>query len=502
MTATNPARRRTLGRALALLTASRLVQQGGSFVFGLLMRGALGPTKTGVWNYVDAWRLQLASLSAGVHYAADREMPMLRAQGRHREEDEMRWVTFTWMVAEALVLAAGFLAYWLIARDGFTADEELGLALVPALATITTIAGAYEGFLVNRKQFELRAWLNIAMFAVDWSLLVLVYLGGIRALLWGLLVTWVVRVAVYAIVVRRRRLFTLRLRFRATQLRGMLAFGLPVSLWNVAHTLLHRADSLLIGAALGSRQLGLYYLGPQIAASLASIPNTLSVVSYPELMETYGRHGMARLKMHIQSYQQAMLVMAPIAAMLGVAALRVIVEEFLPDFRPGFAAMRLVVVAVVFTQTTLLSLQILLAAKAVRRLILLTLPPLLAQAAVLVVGAATGGLDLLWIAWSALVGQASFAVAILWGSAAEAGVTRGEAARFWGRLPAAWAGFGALVIAVDELVPEWSGLVAAGASAGAKLALFAVVAGAWLLIVDRHAWRGFRTLMAARHEPV
>lgn len=492
---------RTLGRSLTLLTISRLLQQVGSFVFGVLMRGLLGPTKTGVWNYVEAWRQQLASLTAGLHYAADREMPVLRSQDRYAEENEMRWVTFTWTILEALLLAIAFSIYWLIDRDNLSSDVALGLALVPILATLSSVVSAYEGFIVNRKHFELRAWMNIGMFFLDWSLLIYVLVGGLTALLWGLVVTWTLRLLIYAGVVRRLRVFTVRFTMKMRLIRPMLRFGLPISIWNVGFTLIQRVDALVIGAALGTRQLGFYFLGPQIAASLSSIPNTLSVISYPILMETFGQHGMERLKTHIKQYHQAMLIIAPLAAAVGVFVVELIVEEFLTDFAPGLDAMKVVIAAVVFTQTSHLSLQVLLAAKRIQLLMSLTFGALMALGGVLAAGA-IAGLTIEWVAAAAFAGQAAFAVLSLAGSARLAGVTRAEALNFWGRLPLAWIAFIALIFAVDISMPEISGLVGGGATFAAKLSAFAVLGLVALVILDRGAIRALRTLMATRGRPV
>jgi O-antigen/teichoic acid export membrane protein len=491
---------RSLGRAVALLSASQFLQIAGSFVFSIVMRGVLGPVRVGVWNYVDAWRQQLAGVTFGLHYAADREMPMLRAQGRSREEDEIRWLTFTWTIIEALVLAGGFWVYWLIDRGHMTRDVALGLGLVPILATLTSVVSSYEQFLVVRKHFELRAWLAIGLFFLDWSLLLFVWLGGLTGLLWGLLVTWSLRVVISAGVIRWRRLFSLRFTVRSVRRRvvvPMLKFGFPVSVFSFIFSLIQRLDSLVIGAALGTTQLGFYYLGPQVAASLATLPNMLSVVSYPNLMETYGRHGMASLKAHIKRFHQAMLVMSPAAAAIGVFSVQLLVEVFLPAFRPGLAAMKIVIVSVVFSQTSLLSLQIFLATKRVALLMGITVFALAVQGAVLGAGALSG-LNIEIVAWSAVAGQAAFAVVSLAASARLAGVTVKEALDFWARLPLGWIGFAGLILAIDAVSPNLTDFAGNVAELGAKLAVFTAVAGALLWLLDRGALRASRELMATR----
>lgn len=492
--------RRSLGRAVALLSVSRLLEISSSFVLGLFLRGILGPARVGIWNYVDAWRQQLAGATFGLHYASDREMPILRARGQYREEDEVRWLTFTWTILEALVLAAGFWIYWLLDRGHLTRDVALGLGLVPILATLTSVVSVYEGFLINRKHFELEAWLAIGLFFLDWTLLLLAWLGGVTALLWGLLVTWSVRVAVYALVIRRRRVFSVRFtlrRLRRKVVLPMLRFGFPVSIFSLLFSLLQRLDSLVIGGALGTTQLGLYYLGPQIAASLSTLPNALSLVAYPNLMETFGRHGMEGLKPDFKRFQQAMLLMSPAVAAVGVFAVQFLVEVFLPAFRPGLAAMKIVIVSVVFTQTSLLSLQLFLATKRILLVMWITAAALAAQGAVLGAGA-IAGLDIVTVAWSAVAGQATFALLSLIGSARLAGITRHEALEFWARLPVGWVTFAGLILAIDAIAPTTGSFGLALVEAVTELAVFSLIAVALLWLLDRGALRASRELMATR----
>jgi hypothetical protein len=192
-----------------------------------------------------------------------------------------------------------------------------------------------------------------------------------------------------------------------------------------------------------------------------------------------------------------MLLMSPAVAAIGVFGVQFLVEVFLPAFKPGLHAMKIVIVSVVFTQTSLLSLQLFLATKRIRLLMAITLVALGAQGVVLGAGA-LAGLDIVIVAWSAVAGQATFALLSLIGSARLAGVTRREAVDFWGRLPLGWVGFAALILAIDAVGPTASGFPAGLAVAVVELAVFALVAVVLLWLLDRGALRASRELMASR----
>lgn len=486
---------RTVARSLAWLTGSSLVQQLSAFVLSIVMRSLLGPARAGIWNLVQVWQDQLLNLTLGVHWVADREMPVLRAQGRTREEDEIRGITFTYLLAEAGALAIGFWVYWLVARGHWSSDEAFGLALVPVLATLNTVQFAYQLFLKNKKAFELFAWTNVVASVLDWAMVGYVLLGGLRLLLAGLVISAALRAVGYVLIVRRTGTFRIPLVVNRKLLKPLLTFGIPLSIWNLGNSLMLRLDSLVVGSALGTTALGLYFLGPQLANSLASLPTALSVISYPNMMESFGRRGVAGLEPHLRRYTEVtMLVVAPLTAAIGVFGLEVLVNVFLPAFRPGLAAMRVAVLTLLFWQAGAVFVQTLTAMKRVAVLIAVTFAAVGVQVAVIGAGALSG-LTAVWAAASAVAGQAVFVVLAIWACCALLRIERSEIWRFWARLPIAGAAYLGLLLALDRLPPHATTFVPAVAVAALKLVVFTLAAAVVSLATDRHVFAATRALL-------
>lgn len=482
-----PARaaRPTVGRSLAWLGGASAVQQASSFLLGVVIRSLLGPARTGVWNLVEVWRQQLSSFSLGTSAAADRDMPELRAQGRAGEESVVRSAAFTFTMGEAAAVAIGFWAYWLIDHNGFSPEVAFGLALVPFMATLTSYVSLYQLFLKNLKQFPLYAGLLMVQAAIDWSTLIFVLVGGLRLLIVGMVVGWVLRAAIHYLAVRRRRLFTLKPTLRRSVLFPMLRFGLSITIWSLISQLMLRLDSLVVGTALGTTSLGLYYLGPQVAAAAAALPLSLSVIAWPNLMESYGRGGSGALEDHLERYVRPVgLFVAPLSTALAVFGLAVVVRGFLPAFTPGLGAMKIYVLTVMFVHVGSLMHQTLVALKRIRLLVGLTLVALLVQVAVLSIGALVG-LTRTWAAWSAVAGQATVSLMMLVGSCWVLRVSRQNLMRFWVRVPLGWIAFIGLLLAIDALAPTPHELAARIATGLAELVVFLVAGGMIALALDR-----------------
>jgi O-antigen/teichoic acid export membrane protein len=479
----------TVGRSLAWLGGATAVQQGSAFVLGILIRAILGPARTGVWNFVEVWRQQLSSFSLGTSAAADRDMPELRSQGHLAKESLVRSVAFTFTMGEAAAVAIGFWAYWVFASPRLSAPLALGLGLVPVMAALTSYVSLYQLFLKNQKQFALYASLLMLQAAIDWSTVVFVLIGGLDLLFVGMVAGWFARAAIHYTAVRRRHLFSVRLTLPRHVLFPMLRFGLSITVWSVISQLTLRLDSLVVGIAIGTTSLGLYYLGPQVAAAAAALPLSLSVIAWPNLMEAYGRTGAAGLEHHLERYVRPVgLVVSPVSTALAFFGLNVLVAGFLPRFSPGLGAMKIYVLTVIFIHVGSLLHQTLVALKRIRLLVVLTSIALILQASILAVGTAVG-LTRTWAAWSAVAGQAALSLLMLVSSCVLLRVSRANLIRFWVRVPIGWIVFVALLLGIDAVAPTPHGLAPAIAVTAAELAVFAAVGLPIALALDRNLFR-------------
>ena len=487
--------RERVGQSLAWLTIANLAQKASSVVLAVLLRAILGPTKTGVWNLVEVWRQQLSTLTLGPSWAAAREMPMLRAQGRHDDVDEIRNVTFTYLAGEAAALGIAFWAYLAIDHGGWSTPELLGLALVPLLATFTTLYSAYEQFLKTEKEFRFWGKFSLTQLLIDWSIIVFVLLGGLTGLLLGLLIGWTLRLGSVWWMVRARGVFQLRLKLRLSRLKELLSFGAPLAFWNIGWSMIARLDSIAIASLLGPTALGLYYLGPQIALTLSALPAALSVVSYPALMERYGREGAAALAPHMKDYMRSMsLIAAPATVAIGFFGLPVLVNSFLPAFDDGLPAMKIAMLVLVFSQPAMLFVQLMLAEKLVLRVIVVTFAALAVECAVLGAGIAAG-LTIEWAAWGAVAGQAGFSLIALGATIRQLRLSREAILSFWGRLPVAWIGFLGLALGVDALIPDPQSFATGVLSGTAQIAAFCGLSALLVVALDRHAFSASRALL-------
>lgn len=487
----------TVGRSFAWLALSSLIQQGSALLLGIVLRSVLGPGKTGVWNLVEVWRQQLSSISLGASSVADREMPMLRAQGKYQDESEVRSIAFSFTMGEVAAVAIAFWGYWALAHNSFSPSVALGLALVPLLASLTSFVSIYQLFIKNQKQFKLFSTLLVIQAAIDWSTLGFVLLGGLDTLLIGLAAGWVLRAAIYVFAIRKFKLFTIKFTLRRERLVPMLKFGAMLSVWSLINQLVFRLDSLVLGTFVGTTALGFYYLGPQVVAALATLPTSLSIISFPNLMESYGRGGKAALLPHIERYLRVVaLVISPIITGIGIFGIALLVRGFLPKFAPGLEGMTIYSTTLMFLQASYILSQALIALRRPRLLIIITIAALVLQSIVLGVFS-IGGLNGEKVAWSAVLGQGLMTIFLLLAVFTLLVENKDFFRSFWLRIPIAWISLLTLGVFLIKLAGTPSTFSESILQFSWQLGAYLVAGGAIVFLLDRSVIRESRLLFSS-----
>jgi len=404
----------SLARDFVALTRSSVLVRIGGFALSIINRRLLGPSAMGTWNYVDVMTTQLSSVTLGVHYAADRLMPIARARGETDEERRLQSLTMSYLIVEGLALAAGY-GVWLWARHrSYGAAVLIGLALVPYLLLMNRVQTGYQVIVKNRKAFVVFASLKVWLWVINASMTLFILAGGVGGVYVGLLVTSTAVTVLHWWMVRRHRIFEFRWRVRLGELKATLGFGVAMGVWGLLFSLLQRGDSLFISATLGTTALGLYYLGPQLAATVAEIPTAVSVISYPNLMEVLGRDGLAAVVPAAHRYTRLQVfAVLPLAVSLAYFSIEFLISYFLPAFRPGIEPVRISLLTVLFWQAGGIYGQIVYATKRIVPLIAIAAASLAAVAAALYWQARAGTPTLAGVAWTIVAGHSLYFVLVL-----------------------------------------------------------------------------------------
>lgn len=272
-----------LVRLSATYLAGKLVPAVMTFALIAVYTHILSPEEYGVYAFVTATATLVFSLSAMWLCTS-----AVRLYGRSEDKRPVQWSLAVGFAVMALIVLTGVAVAAVLVPDGRT-RALLGLGFLLFLATAWFELNA--DILTARLKAGACVTMGIIRTALSGALGgALAYAGfGVE----GILVGTIIGIAIPAALMSREhwRGFVPR-PTHLTELRGLLLFGLPLSLSFAINALVYSTDRYIVSAFGGAAVLGLYAVGFDLADRVVkSITQPLGTASLPLLIKRFEEEG-------------------------------------------------------------------------------------------------------------------------------------------------------------------------------------------------------------------
>jgi O-antigen/teichoic acid export membrane protein len=469
---------RSVARNAGLLGASAIGSRGLSFLLALFLARGLGPHDYGLYALAAAVVMLMnqvgdVGLSPYVTRAVARERAALDASLRR-----LLAIRGTLVLAGAAAVVA-----WLLASGG----SELSRAVAITYLALTLESVAYLGYAylqgLERMSFEAGTTLAAAAVRTGGGVALIVAGAELEPVLWWMAAVSLVQVLAVAARLRAAGVGA------GTPARGaqpgvaaILASGGAMMLVGIANAVVLRADSLVIGAVDGAREVGLYTAAYALVTGAVMLPWMVSVAVFPRLSSTFRRDRRAFERAWERSGRLTLLLGLPAALLATILATPIVERIYGDGYSPSAEVLAILVWWIPLVTLSALCAALLRAAD--REWTLAALVgggALLNVAANLVVVPAHGmvGASVVTVSIEALV------MAALWVVAQRLGAPRPSLQPLMRAVPAA-AGLVAVAIALRE-APVELGIAAAGAAYALLLVLCRAVSPRELRLARRAA---------------
>lgn len=390
---------RLVGRSAAWAAASNLVMRFASIAVTALLARLLSPAEFGTFAIALAVFLVVGSLA---------ELGMGSAVARSAEEpDDIAPTVATISIGSSAVLAALMflgadqLATWLGEPDAAEPLRVLSLSLV--LTGLFTVPGAQ---LVREFRQDRVFLATVVGFVVSNPILVVLALegGGATAFAWSRVIGQLAGGLVMVWSTSRRY----RPGWRRPVVRGLLGFGLPLSLANLVNWSLLNADYMIIGRLADAALVGVYMIAFNVAnwstALMGSVLNTVVVPAFGRVSVDREQLGRAL----VSATRLVALVALPIAALSVVLAEPLVAVLFGARWADAAPVLAVLAVYGALYSFSLLFANVLVATGATRRLLAIQVAWVLVLVPGIIVGFRSAGL--VGAAWAHVVTIALVAV--------------------------------------------------------------------------------------------
>ncbi|WP_242392046.1 lipopolysaccharide biosynthesis protein [Anaeromyxobacter oryzisoli] len=298
---------------------------------GVLAARFVDPETAGRFRFYTIPLMYLTFLHLGTFDGLSRQIPFYLGQERRDEVDTAASVAGAWNVLLSVFVSGNFLvlsAWCLVRRDVFGALGWASQALV--------VWWVFYGGYLSATYRTIDHFVGMARIQTTQALLSFGFVFTLPVLGFGGLC---LRSAVPSIcgtwLLHRERPLRIRLALRLNHFRDLVRVGLPFCLWGSLYTSLWNAvENTLMLALGGTRGLGLFTVAVMMREGICILPQAVSQVLTPRIVQKYGREG------HLGSASQiAYRVVPPLALGMVVVVFGVswVLDAFVPTFIPTYA---------------------------------------------------------------------------------------------------------------------------------------------------------------------
>jgi O-antigen/teichoic acid export membrane protein len=305
---------------------------------GLIQARLVDPAVLGLFNSFGLILGYAPFLQLGVFNGLNREFPFFIGKGDREHGWQLAAVAQGWAFLLSGVICTALLAVaaWNLFQGNLPAAAGLAANAFLAFALF------YTNYYLNSTyrtsgDFAKLAVADVANASVGLAMVALVALIGF----YGICLRACLAAAVGMAILYHWRPVRIGPRWNFTHLTHLLKIGLPIFCAGQLYAYWSVLDQTLVLCYAGRRGLGLYALVLTVAGAVQLLPNALTQVLYPRLVEHFGRTNSRReaVTLVIKPMLATLLGMVPVVAM-GWLLIGPVVSWILPKYVDAVPAIR------------------------------------------------------------------------------------------------------------------------------------------------------------------
>lgn len=314
-----------------------------SILSGYFFALFLGPAIYGVWQTARVFTSYGSFTSLGIPFVMRRDFITLRSEGKTEQAERMARVAISYNFLINPVIALAFILIAIASNGGIA--FKISLILVGILYITDLFSGIgniiHKGF----NDYKTIAIGDIINGIGTLAIIPVVYFYGYYALLIGVLILSIIK-SMYFFLKRPIKYNWL---WDYPLLKKMILTAFPIFLLTIISTLFGTIDRLIIAGMLNFENVGLYSLSTFIAQPITLLLSSFSVVLFTHLNQHYGNSKENHVvRKHVELPHQFFSNILPPIIGMGIIALPLLTEIFLPKYSEGIIAAQINIFAILF----------------------------------------------------------------------------------------------------------------------------------------------------------
>ena len=331
-------------------SAGTIITQFITLVAAVLTRRFLGPSQMGIWSTLQVLVDYSKYTSLGVMSAVTVEIPYAVGKRDQESAENIKNTAFAFVLTSAVAFSCLILLVAFFIRHRLSPEVTNGLLLVTAIIFLQRINNLLIALLRCYKKFEIEAGQMIWSSIVNAVLIaVFAYRFKLYGFIFAMSLSYVFNIAYLLIKFHFKFLW----KCDRVLLRRLTVFGFPLMLLGLMTVGLKSIDRIIIAKMLGFKALGFYSIALMACSFISNFYSAAAVVFLPHYQEKFSEKDNPKdLEKYIFKASTAFSIVMPLFFSAVWIFIPYVISVFLPQFRDGVLAMKLLSLSVFFVALT------------------------------------------------------------------------------------------------------------------------------------------------------
>lgn len=337
-------------RDTSIFTIAKYSAYFFTILTGLIIAKVLGPASFGVYSALMLIVTYSHYSNLGLLFAMTKKVPFYRGKKQYSKVKETENIAFS-----GIMIIILFVSLVLIIASFFIRNVSVntinGLRIIAGIITLQQIFYFYQHYLRAEKKFSIMGKIlliySIAYFIFIIPLIIKFRLEGV---FFAMLLAYIMVISYLS----KKDEFKLKIRFMPKKTVQLIKIGFPLLTMGIIMVFFISIDKIMIIKFMDKLQLGYYSFAAIVAGIVGFIPQSISHITFPYLVERYGEK---EDKAHIKNYlfQPTLILSYLIPIVIGLVFITapVAIYYVLPKYLPGIIPFKILICAAFFMSITL-----------------------------------------------------------------------------------------------------------------------------------------------------
>ncbi|MDW7774294.1 MAG: oligosaccharide flippase family protein [Desulfobulbaceae bacterium] len=255
---------------------------------GFIVARILDPSLYGYFSGLSLILLYNSQAHLGILHGLNRNLSLTKGAAQNKSFVQLKNNGITAILFLSLFFAGLIILYSFLFQEKYSNDLIWGFRVYAVLSVLFHFQYIYHSLLrVDHKFREII--ISNFLFSITNFFLVLVFAYYFK--FYGVLISFLISLSLQGMYLYYITNLDFKFSFNINVIKNLFLDGAPISFIYFIDVILNSIDRIMIAIFMTSRELGFYGIGLALSSEfLLQIPNSISYVIYPRLLENFGKY--------------------------------------------------------------------------------------------------------------------------------------------------------------------------------------------------------------------